>query len=42
VALVVRVLYVYGWYAGTVIAAGFVLVLATWLVHSALRLRRKR
>jgi hypothetical protein len=37
-----QVFYIYGWYAATVLVAGFVLVLATWLIQSAMRLWRKQ
>jgi hypothetical protein len=42
VRLLVQLLYIYGWYAAIVIVAGLVLVLATWLVFSAMRLWKKQ
>jgi hypothetical protein len=42
VRLLAEVLYVYGWYAATVVVAGLVLVLITWAIHSAMRLWRKQ
>lgn len=40
--LLVQVLYVYGWYAAMVIVAGLALVLATWLIQTAIRLWKKQ
>jgi hypothetical protein len=42
VGLLVHALYLYGWYAAAVIALGLVLVLATWLIHSAIRWWKKQ
>lgn len=39
--LLVQAVYLYGWYAVMVIVAGLALVLATWLIHSAMRWWKK-
>lgn len=39
--LLVQAVYLYGWYAAMVIVAGLALVLATWLIDSAMRLWKK-
>jgi hypothetical protein len=42
VGLLVEALHLYGWYAAAVIVLGLVLVLATWLIHSAKRWWKKQ
>jgi hypothetical protein len=42
VRLLAHALYVYGLYAAMVIVTGLVLVLLTWLIHSAMRLWKKQ
>ena len=42
VGLLGQALYLYGWYAAAVIGLGLGLVLATWLIHSAIRWWKKQ